>query len=83
MRPIHLWLIPVIAFCLVFEARADSWDTARKFSKAGNHTRAIEIFRKLASDPDQATAAFASIYLAKELNDAGSRMRRSPSVAKR
>ena len=74
MRPIRFWIILAAAFCLAFEANADSWDSmeaAGKFSKTGNHGRAIEIYRNLASDPDQATAAFASIYLAEELNDAG------------
>ena len=64
-------LILAVVLCLAGEANADSWDTARKFSKAGNHTRAIELYRQLASDPDQCTAAFASIYLADELNKAG------------
>lgn len=46
-------------------------EEAGKLSKAGDHSRAIEIYRGLVSDPDQATAAFASIDLAGELNKAG------------
>lgn len=70
MCRVRLWFIAV-ASCLVFEANADSWETARKFSKAGNHPRAIELYRRLADDPDQNTAAFATIYLAHELNNTG------------